>query len=68
MDTKRRSSTEDKKNSAVAAKAVIESWKPDVVITADDNAVKYLIQPYYKDKALPFVFCGLNWTASEYAL
>ena len=45
MDTKRRSSTEDKKNSAVAAKAVIESWKPDVVITADDNAVKYLIQP-----------------------
>ena len=68
MDTKRRSSTKDKENSAVAAKAVIESWKPDIVITADDNAVKYLIQPYYKDKDLPFVFCGLNWTAAEYGL
>jgi ABC-type uncharacterized transport system substrate-binding protein len=68
MDTKRRSSTEDKKNSALAAKAVIESWNPDIVITADDSAVKYLIEPFYKNKKLPFVFCGLNWTAAEYGL
>jgi ABC-type uncharacterized transport system substrate-binding protein len=68
MDTKRRSSGPDKKKSALAAKAVIDSWKPDVVITADDNAVKYLIEPFYKDKKLPFVFCGLNWTAAEYGL
>lgn len=68
MDTKRRSSTEDKEKSALAARAVIDSWKPDIVITADDNAVKYLIEPYYKDKDLPFVFCGLNWTAAEYGL
>lgn len=68
MDTKRRSSTQDKKKSALAARAVIDSWKPDIVITADDNAVKYLIEPFYKNKDLPFVFCGLNWTASEYGL
>lgn len=68
MDTKRQSSTADKKKSALAARAVIDSWKPDIVITADDNAVKYLIEPYYKDKKLPFVFCGLNWTAAEYGL
>ena len=68
MDTKRHSSAPAKKKSALAAKAVIDSWKPDVVITADDNAVKYLIGPYYKNKKLPFVFCGLNWTAAEYGL
>ena len=68
MDTKRRSSTEAKKASALAAKAIIESWKPDIVITADDNAVKYLIEPFYKNKTLPFVFCGLNFTAAEYNL
>ncbi len=36
------------------------------MITADDNAAKYLIAPYYKDDALPFVFAGVNWTAAEY--
>lgn len=68
MDTKRRSSNADVKKSAMAAKAVIESWKPDVVITADDNAVKHLIEPFYKNKKTPFVFSGLNWTAAEYGL
>jgi ABC-type uncharacterized transport system substrate-binding protein len=66
MDTKRRKSLAEKQAAATAAKDLIESWRPDVVITADDNAAKYLIQPYYKDKALPFVFCGVNWTAEEY--
>lgn len=68
MDTKRRSSVAHKKNSAIAARKVIDTWKPDIVITADDNAVKYLIEPFYKDKKIPFVFCGLNWTAAEYGL
>ena len=45
---------------------MIESWEPDVVITADDNAAKYLIKPYYENHRVPFVFCGLNWTAAEY--
>lgn len=66
MDTKRRKSDKEKKQSAQEAKALIESWKPDIVITADDNAAKYLIKPYYKDHSLPFVFCGVNWTAKEY--
>jgi ABC-type uncharacterized transport system substrate-binding protein len=66
MDTKRRKSAEQKRQSALEAKAIIESWKPDVVITADDNAAKYLVKPYFKDHALPIVFCGVNWTAKEY--
>ncbi len=66
MDTKRHKSQAEIQAAAAAAKALIESWQPDVVITADDNAAKYLIQPYYRDKLLPFVFCGINWTVKEY--
>lgn len=66
MDTKRRRSEAEKRASALAAKALIEEWRPDVVIAADDNAAKYLIQPYFRDADLPFVFCGVNWTADAY--
>lgn len=66
MDTKRNKEEAFKKAAAEKAKAVIESFKPDVVIAADDNASKFLIKPFYKDVALPFVFCGVNWDASNY--
>jgi len=66
MDTKRKKTVEDKKAAAVQAKNIIETWLPDVVITADDNAAKYLIQPFFRDADTPFVFCGINWTAREY--
>ena len=66
MDTKRNQSEDFKKQAALKAKNLIESWKPDVVIASDDNASKYLIVPYFKDADLPFVFCGLNWDASIY--
>jgi hypothetical protein len=66
MDTKRNQSEEFKKAAALKAKALIESWQPDVVIASDDNASKYLIVPYYKDGTLPFVFCGVNWDAGVY--
>lgn len=66
MDSKRNPSEEFKKDAALKAKAIIEEFRPDVVIASDDNASKYLIVPYYKDKDLPFVFCGVNWDASDY--
>lgn len=66
MDTKRNSDEDFKTTAAQEAKAVIESFKPDVVIAADDNASKYLVMPFYKNASLPFVFCGLNWDASGY--
>lgn len=66
MDTKRNASEDAKKKAAEEAKKVIEDWKPDVVIAADDNASKYLIVPYFKDKDLPFVFCGVNWSCDSY--
>jgi len=66
MDTKRNGSEDFKKKAAMKAKAVIEQFKPDVVIATDDNASKYLIVPYYRGGDLPFVFAGVNWDASIY--
>ncbi|MGD8911548.1 MAG: ABC transporter substrate binding protein [Candidatus Thiodiazotropha sp.] len=66
MDTKRHKDEVSKKQAAQKAKELIEGWKPDVVITADDNAAKYLIKPFFKDHSIPFVFCGINWNVDEY--
>lgn len=66
MDTKRNTSEDFGQDAALAAKAEIEAFAPDVVIACDDNAQKYLVVPYLKDTKLPVVFCGVNWDASPY--
>jgi hypothetical protein len=66
MDGRRHLDPAFAKKKAWEAKALIESWKPDVVIAADDNASKYLIMPYFKNAAIPIVFCGINWTVEPY--
>ncbi len=66
MDTKRNTSVAHAKQAALQAKALIEKLRPEVVITADDAAAKYLIVPYFRNAATPFVFCGINWTVSQY--
>lgn len=68
MDTKRNGDEKSKKAAGLAAKALIEKMHPDVVILSDDNAVKYVLEPYFKNAATPFVFCGVNWDASPYGL
>ncbi len=68
MDTKRNTSEEFMAKAALKVKAVIDSWKPDLVIVADDNASKHLLVPYFKNTDLPFVFCGVNWDCSAYGL
>jgi len=66
MDSKRNTSPEFIRSKAVEAKQQIEQFKPDVVIVSDDNASRYLVQPYFKDAQIPFVFSGINWTAESY--
>ncbi|MCP4044158.1 MAG: hypothetical protein GY731_19760 [Gammaproteobacteria bacterium] len=68
MDTKRNQDMAFLKEAALEAKAVVEAFKPDVVIVSDDNAAKYLLKPYFRGAGLPFVFCGVNWDASVYDL
>jgi ABC-type uncharacterized transport system substrate-binding protein len=66
MDTKRHKDEVSKQRAAREARDLILSWKPDVVITADDNAAKYVVQPFFKDHETPFVFCGINWNVDAY--
>lgn len=68
MDTKRHQGDAFSKAAGEKAKAEIDAFKPDVVIVTDDPAVKYVLQPFYKNATLPFVFAGVNWDATKYGL
>ena len=66
LDTKRNGGEDFAVKAGEQAKAVIEDYKPDVVVAADDNASRHVIAKFYKGSAIPFVFCGVNWDASGY--
>jgi ABC-type uncharacterized transport system substrate-binding protein len=68
MDTKRRSSEVEIEQAADAAVKAIRQFNPDVIIASDDAAVKYVIAPHFKNGPTPVVFCGVNWSAEQYAL
>ena len=68
MDTKRHQEEAFRVKAGQKAREEIEAWKPDLVIVADDPAVKYVLQQYYKGAKVPFVFCGVNWDATKYGL
>lgn len=68
MDTKRKPDDASVQAAVAAVRQEIESFQPDVVIACDDNATKYVVEPFYKGATLPFVFCGINWDASVYGL
>ncbi len=65
MDSKRNPSVQYIKSKAQQAKKLIKKFNPDIVIASDDNAAKYVVTQY-KNTKLPFVFCGINWTAEAY--
>lgn len=66
MNSKIDSSKISIEKAALRAKELIEKWKPDILVASDDNAAKYLLVPYYRNKSLPTIFCGVNGDASIY--
>jgi ABC-type uncharacterized transport system substrate-binding protein len=66
MDTNRHPDETYIKNKALEIKTEIDTYKPDIIISADDAALKYIIMPYYKNSTIPVVFCGINWDSSAY--
>ncbi|WP_242392829.1 ABC transporter substrate-binding protein [Anaeromyxobacter oryzisoli] len=68
MDLKRHPDDAFRNQAADKARAEIEAYRPDVVVVADDPAVRYVLEDHYKNARLPFVFCGVNWDASKYGL
>ncbi len=65
MDTKRKSSPEWKEKVGREARELIESWKPDLVYTNDDNAQEYVTK-YFTHSDIPFVFSAVNAEPSAY--
>ena len=65
MDTKRNSSAEWKEYAGKQARDLIESWKPDLVYTNDDNAQRY-VAAHYVDSDIPFVFSAVNAEPAAY--
>ena len=68
MDSKRNSNEIYIKKVALETKKIIEEYKPDLIITSDDNAIKYVIVPYFYNHKIPTIFCGVNADASSYGL
>ncbi len=65
MDTKRRSDPSWKEEAGAQARALIDSWQPDLVYANDDNAQEYVVRPYARND-VPFVFSGVNADPSRY--
>ena len=65
MDTKRNPSQAWKEEAGKAAVRLIESYHPDVLVLADDDAQHYVGMGLV-DAGLPVVFCGVNADPSKY--
>jgi ABC-type uncharacterized transport system substrate-binding protein len=46
----------------------VDDFNPDVLIAADDDAVKNIIAPHFRKGRIPVVFCGVDWTCQHYGL
>ena len=65
MDTKRKSSKEWIQKVSQEAKVLIDTWKPDLVYTNDDDAQQYIVKDYVNTD-IPFVFSGINAMPEKY--
>lgn len=65
MDTKRKSTDEWKEKVGKEARNLIDTWKPDLVYTNDDNAQEYVAR-HYLNTDIPFVFSGVNADPEQY--
>lgn len=50
------------------ALAAIHAARPSLIIASDDDALRFVIEPHFAGGPIPVVFCGVNWTSSQYKL
>lgn len=67
MDTKRKP-VEEYETIAEQALQAIDQYNPDIILATDDNAIKYVVEPNFKEKETPVLFAGVNWSAEPYGL
>lgn len=65
MDLKRRSGEDWKRQIIGEARVAIETWRPDLVFTGDDDAQRY-VSADYVNSDVPFVFCAVNADPETY--
>lgn len=65
MDAKRKSLESQKEAAGEKARRIIDSWKPDLVYTSDDDVQKYVAK-YYINTNIPFVFSAVNDNPKSY--
>lgn len=65
MDTKRHSTPAEKERQGREARALIDSWKPDLLYTTDDDAQQHVAR-HYVGTGLPIVFSGVNADPATY--
>ena len=68
MDSKKKSTEKEIIESVKNVLVAIDEFEPDLLLVSDDNAMKYIIQPYFNNRSIPVVFCGVNWSAEQYKL
>lgn len=66
MDTKRHPSPAFKTSAGIAARHVIASTHPDVVIAIDDDAQEFAMRHFVNDPRVAIVFAGVNREAADY--
>jgi ABC-type uncharacterized transport system substrate-binding protein len=67
MDAKRNNTDAWKIKAGEQARRIIDTWKTDAVIAADDDAQRFVTRHYVNKKPW-FVFCGVNGDPAEYNL
>lgn len=66
MDTKRNTGEQFMIDAGNRAKELVNSFRPDVVITVDDNAQTFFAEEYAGKTSPQIVFCGVNAEPEEY--
>ncbi len=68
LNAKRNGSPNQIQQQAIFAWDLMRQWNPNLLIVSDDPAARFIAEPMATAYDMPIVFCGVNWTASEYNL
>lgn len=66
MDAKNNPTTQNLRATAAEAFKLIQEYKPNIIIAADDPVQEYLVSPYLNKTKYNVIFCGVNANPSIY--